>query len=888
MRIWLTVALVLCWLAEGYAKAHPCTPHHPCTPTPTPFRTPTKIPTAAPPISTPTSTATPIPATPTSTPTATAIPFAPLVHHPEVTCPTGTTNWYGEGCKNYLGIFGHDRIGQTTRNLMTFNKGAAICGVAIDRSRVPNAVYGADCAHNRILVWKSIGTCSDGSPCTWSSECPPPDACVVNPLKNADFQIPRPDVKDGACNGDDNIGFRGPADGLCLMNLPDNSNMAESFYSNPLEVDAQGNLYVDDIYNGRFVRFNDPIATDSIIDDSWIDLRPLRTPDRAYKGAPGAGVDGSGGVWFADPGNARVVHAPAGSHSWDVCLGQPDCATKTWDGTCASWSTGKPVIPPSNLLCSPVVARVKPSTGELYVLDAGYDGWQGNYGGSIRVYAPPFKTGMLPSRIFSPQLTQVTWASDGSLHPYAFRGYDFRFDDQGFIWVSDDADNAVTRNRLLKLDDQGNILSFVGPRSADEIMNMWPGQCGDPMANYYWWGGGFGFDLSGSGMIAALSSPNLFTKYTLPAYPWTASDGTICPPHSSGGLLDNSTFWGSPSLDTLDGPNSIYAVGGQLIVRDVYTKVWNDYTHKPWGSPADFETRALADHWSNYSHMTSDDAGHLWWTQQERGIFAAKLPLTPSSTSLSFDHGLYWADDGTPVAEFGTRLPNNHVLFDPRGMLLVADPLHGRILGILNYRDVDTPGAKLYVNWVQGQPDKASVDGCNHGGAPTSQTLCSGGQITLNPHGDLFVNDMAGSNWDTSCGNNRVLGYLAADIVATWPTSGTVTFANLSAKRIIRPGGPSYTTPGLCGVYQASTISFDQQGRLWMSGHGGMGYSPTPYSFWEIVEYDDPLVKQTPDHYLRIPMGYTPDIEVDGPRLLMIGIAQVYSINPDEWLTPLP
>ena len=152
---------------------------------------------------------------------------------------------------------------------------------------------------------------------------------------------------------------------------------------------------------------------------------------------------------------------------------------------------------------------------------------------------------------------------------------------------------------------------------------------------------------------------------------------------------------------------------------------------------------------------------------------------------------------------------------------------------------------------------------------------------------------MAGSNWDTACGNNRVLGYLGADIAATVPvTPGTVKFANLSAKRIIRPGGPSYTTPGLCGVYQASTLAFDGKGRLWISGHGGMPYAPVPYLFWEIVEYDDPLNKQMPDHYVRIPQGYTPDLQFDPDNGNLIissaSFGEVYAIDPEEWLTPMP
>lgn len=935
--------LLLLWMLSvpAFAQAKkPCNKNHPCTPTPT--RTPvapTKTPTPAPPTPTrtpipPTPTWTPVPptATPTPirpTPTPTLVVFAPL-QRSDATCPIGQTNFYGT-CVNFLKVFGHDRLGQWTRNQMALNKSGLQCGVAIDQSVKPNRVAVAACDYSAIFGYTHWGTCTDGSPCTWPSDCPATDACVGNPARDADVKWPRLDIKDGACNDDDNVGVLGPSgrDRVCLMNYPLNSNMPESYYSSPLTFDDKGNLYTCEKFAGRCVEWFVPFETDDLLDDVWgqddftsnktnkglprgqasdSSLWPIAQPDRAYRGSSTITPDGAGGVWIADQGNSRVVHSPAGpplSHRWDICLGHASCTdgTTAWP-QCYQGGGGKGTITDLGVTCNPIRAAVHPTSGELYVLDAGRDGWGGNYGGRILVYKPPFHTGQAADRFIVPQITQLT-DDNGVVTPYSFRGTDFRFDESGqsLLWVIDDGANGKMIRGLL-LDANGNVLSTVGSTAPDRVVGNY-GSCGDPMQNYYWMGSN-AIDVTKEGLWG--TGWALFARYLLPLSNWTASDGKICPPRSAGGLYDNTTWWGKSSPDTFDTVGRVAVKGTQLIASDfgwAKTKVWNDYQNKPWGVAPDFEI-VMGDH-DDFQQVAFDDEARLWFVSGQgtyagnEGLHAMRLPLTATSKPIVADAHLYWADDptGAPLTDpggklFGTRTPNQHIVYDkPRDRLLIMWPPAGVILGVSNYRAVDS-GGKLLVDWVWGAPDKAHLDSCNQGGAPTARTLCSGGQMALSPVGDVWFNDMAGSNWDTSCGNNRVGRLSKANLDATGNTApGTVTFAQFDFDSIIRPGGASYTSPGLCGVYQASTIAMDTHGRLWMTGHGGMPYAPTPYSFWEMVVYGNPVAKPSPDYYVRIPLGYTPSVTFnpDNGDVTFMHQGGVYVINPDldpSWLTALP
>lgn len=862
-------------------------------------------------------------------------PFAPLEPHPEIDCGAAI-NFYGE-CVNYLGMFGQTRLGQTMRNEVSRHKSGGQSGFAIDTSVTPNRVVTADYTKNRILGWRYLGTCASGQHCTWDSECGDGSSCILDSLRDADIKFPDEDDTNGACNSDDYRGVRGPAarDTLCFFNTPDNSNKGESYTGIPLTFDEDGNLYAFDKYNGRGLEWLKPFDTDVLADDWWgqddwsghlqnqgmpegtvndVALWPVRQPHRAFRGVPAIEPDGGGGVWIGDPGNYRLVHAPAGSHRFDVCLGAPDCFTvnpAVWPG-CFQGSGEQGMIQDTSLLCSAMAARVHPVTGELWVADAGRDGWSGNYGGSISIYTPPFASGQSPRKRFRPNLATLTRMPGGATQPYSFRPFDLRADPVELgargMWVLDHGWNGGLQRGLL-LDEDGNVLDVIGSTAPDVAFDDW-GSCGNPMTYYSWWNSQ-GFDVSKGGIVGG--GPAVVSVNEFPFENWTAPNGVTCPPASTGGMYENNNWWGLHTPASLDAPVRVDAKAGQLIAPDFNwgkTKVWNGYTGAAWGAPPAFElTEDRRDPLSmpargSFSQADFDGAGNYWLVGDRgldqnyyKGASVFAMPLTPDSRALNADGHLYWADDpgGAPI-ELDTS-PTQHVLYDHvRDRLVIADSLGARIFGVSNYRDVlADPTARLLVDWVWPDTDKVG-NGCNPDGPPTAHSLCDGGPLAITSAGDLFVQDMAGHNWDTACGNNRVLGLLTSDLNATRPAPGSVVFANFDAKRIIRPGGPNYNAPGLCGVYQASRIVFDSHDRLWMSGHGGTGYAPTPYSFWELTVYDNPIVSDDqPDYLVRIPQGYVPGLGLDRDNgNILIGgasFAQILVINTDRdpgWLTPLP
>jgi hypothetical protein len=76
-------------------------------------------------------------------------------------------------------------------------------------------------------------------------------------------------------------------------------------------------------------------------------------------------ADSSGNVWVSDTNNRRVLRFPSNSKVANLVIGQPNF--NTTDGSLAC-STPNPSM---SQLCLPVIARVHPTTGDLYVLDQG-------------------------------------------------------------------------------------------------------------------------------------------------------------------------------------------------------------------------------------------------------------------------------------------------------------------------------------------------------------------------------------------------------------------------------------------------------------------------------------------------------------------------------------
>src|SRR3989338_2179502 len=152
-----------------------------------------------------------------------------------------------------------------------FNPG----GVIVDRTIRPNRVYVWDGGNSRILGYSSLGVCTNNAAiaCTAHSDCAG-SSCIFTPNKPADLVLGQPSGYDySACNNDgnmENYPNRKPASASTLCSLPPWANSpleAGSFVS--MDIDAESNLYVQDYYNNRVLKFNNPFATDTVADEVW-------------------------------------------------------------------------------------------------------------------------------------------------------------------------------------------------------------------------------------------------------------------------------------------------------------------------------------------------------------------------------------------------------------------------------------------------------------------------------------------------------------------------------------------------------------------------------------------------------------------------------------------
>src|SRR5262249_15074793 len=141
---------------------------------------------------------------------------------------------------------------------------------------------------------------------------------------------------------------------LCLMNVPENTNLAEQWMRLHIDVDSEGNLYVPDYYNNRVLMYRAPFSADKTggKGDTVPDLvigqddytsnginpgmgpqkRDARSLSLSFGGfdhvaSRGISVDGRGNVWVADTFNSRVLRFPKGKNTADLVLGQPDFTT---------------------------------------------------------------------------------------------------------------------------------------------------------------------------------------------------------------------------------------------------------------------------------------------------------------------------------------------------------------------------------------------------------------------------------------------------------------------------------------------------------------------------------------------------------------------------------
>ncbi len=819
------------------------------------------------------------------------------------------TDFYGEKI-NVLNLFGQSSIADVTRNQVTGLAQYHSSGVIVDKSSRPNRVYVVDTGNNRILGYDGLGYCrgSTSITCTADSDCS--NGCLIDGSKPADMVFGQDDLNSGSCNRDGNIGvyIRPRESTLCLMGLPYSTNTAEYWMRSNFDVDSSGNVYIVDTWNNRVLRYNSPFSDDkrggkgdnladfvigqddfsghginrgsSALSDNGgkVDNVGLWTSRSAIDGgaARGVSVDSEGNVWVADIFNSRVLRFPRDSKEADLVIGQPDFSR-------SGCSTGK-----SDRFCLATAAKVRPDTGQLYVLDE----YPAPFKGRILVFDPPFSNGMSAKKIIVPRQDDKIsgWNGSDEQGTYFFQATGFEFNPyrqgdyaEGVLWV-----NEHETFRTVLIDDNGDVVKVIGAKGKSERGgdSQYTGGCPSIYQDFrLWWpGGSIGFD-SDNNIYFADERFNRVTTYRLP-YDLITLNGKACLPDPRGGTSPGGGF-NLKVAKELGESVGIAVFANQLIVKDEQSlKVWNGYLGKPVGASPDLYLEGSFADRVRISQAI-DDKNRLWIYNEQFGIKIYQLPFKGNDAPLADVVKLFWNDDGSEVS-YG---PGTIAYDKVSKAIYVADIGNHRVLRIKNY---DEFREKLYVDMVIGQPDKQTV-ACNQdqtmpwraSGDPSADSLCQPIVVKFDSKGNMFVVEN-----DYEChGNDRIVVFYADDL-----KNANGMFPSIEAKKAFIG---ALTRKGPCEAvnYPASPVSiaFNSKDEMVV---GSDGYYPSSQLDLrhkrQIFVYKNPLVKGSPDYAVQLPMGAPGEIVFDQDDNLIVQDhtwGRIWVVNLDKdtyWKVPIP
>ncbi len=809
-------------------------------------------------------------------------------------------DYYGRSVQ-VLRLLGQEKISETGRNKVGDSAIYHAPGVLVDRNSPSDRlyVYVVDSGNNRILGFNLA--CAGGG------------ACTLDESGRPSLVFGQPDMSLASCNGDNNLGFnKAPsAQSLCLLGYPLANNTAESWLRINLDVDRYGNLYVPDVWNNRVLRFNQPFSADhtggkgdAIADAVWgqadantngrnrgANYGPPNAPDNHslwisfgsgyfdHVSSRGVSVDYGGNLWVADTFNSRVLRFPAGSPNADLVLGQPSFA-----------ASGCVANGPLNRMCTPTLAKVHPTTGDLYVLDE----YPAPFMARILVFRPPFTNGMTAYKVLranqdGPFTNWGAWDGTGA---YRFQSTGFVFNTYkegayaaGEIWV-----NEHSANRTLLIDLDGDIVEVIGAqnqylRGGDSV--YYPA-CGSIYEGnrLFWPGGSIGFDNANNIYLADEFFSTVY-RYALP-YETRQVGAVTCLPDANGVLFAKGP--NQRSTDRLGESVGLAVWQNQLIVRDEHlsTKVWNDYSLKPFGAnsshflPGGFPGR-------NWLSAGIDDSDRLWVAGEHLQIRIYQLPFSSSAQTPIADFvKLYWSDTGAEITRpgGGGYVQLGAMAFSPtEHAMYIVDSSGTRIFRVKNY---DSFASRLLVDMVIGQNNKTELR-CNHGlSTPNAGTLCNATQIKFDRLGNLFVVDNA---YECS-GNQRMVVFMADDLAAA-----TALFPNLQAKRVFN--APSLNEVGNCAYWTVDqpgspiSLAFNSLNQMVVGNDGYYGDS-AQRQLKQLWFYSNPLTKQLPDASIALYMGTPGDLAFDADDNLLIQDHtwyKVWMINlgcDPTWLSLLP
>lgn len=247
-------------------------------------------------------------------------------------------------------VLGQPNFKEVVPNKVTasslFNPG----GTAIDASSGRQILYVWDSSNSRIVAYDlSIPACG-----TSMSGCAAIFAIGQEGLIDTEGAN-----RDGGYESYPNRAISGRQ---TLAGVPEDQLSVAEFKSFAgMYVDSEGNLYVNDFFNHRILKYNDPVDTDNLADEVWGQANFTSNgsngsgrPHNSWTGTAsippqptsssfcflsingiGAGVeiDDNGNMWVADGGNHRVLRFPYDSNtqkissSADIVFGMPDMNT---------------------------------------------------------------------------------------------------------------------------------------------------------------------------------------------------------------------------------------------------------------------------------------------------------------------------------------------------------------------------------------------------------------------------------------------------------------------------------------------------------------------------------------------------------------------------------
>jgi len=256
-----------------------------------------------------------------------------------------------DGLGSATRVLGQDRLNQGSINLIEGREFQFIgfaatpqvldAGIAIDNSGSVPHLYVSDPYNHRVLGFKDIRNLQSSA--------------------KADIVIGQPDLGTALCNYPTGDGA-----------LPSNTSLC---FPKGIVVDAQGNLYVADSFNGRVLRFPAPfsqtfgqVTADLVLGQASF-TSSIKDPSNSTMASPyGVAFTGTNGLLVSDSVHNRVLYFPfsangtfaAGTDNGKAAtkvFGQPDFKTVTAGSADASLTS------PHHISCD--------TSGQLYVADSG-------------------------------------------------------------------------------------------------------------------------------------------------------------------------------------------------------------------------------------------------------------------------------------------------------------------------------------------------------------------------------------------------------------------------------------------------------------------------------------------------------------------------------------